>query len=196
VFREDLDDVVGVVYVKDLLLLLAAGQGEVAVSSAMRPVFRVPETKRLSDLLTDFRRYRRTFAVVVDEYGGTAGLVTLEDLLEEVVGDIYDEYDVVRAPVQQLASGAIALDGRMTIDEASAALGVQLPEGSYSSVAGLLYSRFGVVPRVGQVLDLDGIRLVVDQLDGHRISRVLALPKAGPPGLSGAEGDTPPRTST
>jgi len=194
VFGEDLDDIIGVVYVKDLLPQLAAGQSGVPVSSVMRPVFRVPETKRLSDLLTDFQRYRRTFAVVVDEYGGTAGLVTLEDLLEEVVGDIYDEYDVVGAPIQHLASGATMLDGRMTIAEASAALGVQLPEGDYSSVAGLLYSRLGMVPRVGQVLDLDDIRLVVDELDRHRIARVLALPGASRPDKP--DGESPSPTST
>jgi CBS domain containing-hemolysin-like protein len=190
VYGEDLDDIVGVVYAKDLLPLLAAGQDEAAIGPVMRPVLRVPETKRLSDLLTDFQRHRRTFAIVLDEYGGTAGLVTLEDILEEVVGDIYDEYDVVRAPIEQLASGAVALDGRMDIDEASAALGVQLPEGDYSSVAGLLYDRLGMVPRIGQVLDLDGIRLVVDELDGHRISRVLALGR--PEQSTGDEGGRPP----
>jgi len=193
-FGEGLDDIVGVVYAKDLLSLLAAGQDEVAIGSVMRPVFRTPETKRLSDLMTDFRRHRRTFAIVLDEYGGTAGLVTLEDLLEEVVGDIYDEYDVVRAPIEQLASGAVALDGRMDIDEASAALGVELPEGDYSSVAGLLYDRLGMVPRIGQVLDLDGIRLVVDELAGHRISRVLALRR--PEQSTGTEGGGPPPAST
>ncbi|MGD0110353.1 MAG: hemolysin family protein [Armatimonadota bacterium] len=194
VYGEDLDDIVGVVYAKDLLPLLAAGQDEAAIGSVMRPVLRVPETKRLSDLMTDFRRHRRTFAIVLDEYGGTAGLVTLEDLLEEVVGDIYDEYDIVRAPIEQLASGAVALDGRMGIDEASAALGVELPEGDYSSVAGLLYDRLGMVPRTGQVLDLDGIRLVVDELDGHRISRVLAL--RIPERSAGAEGDGPSQATT
>lgn len=185
VYREGLDDIVGVAYVKDVLPLLATGQKEMLVSSVMRPVFRVPETKRLSDLLTDFRRSRRSLAIVVDEYGGTGGIVTLEDLLEEVVGDIYDEYDVVRSPIQRLASGAVALDGAMSIDEASAALGVALPEGEYDSVAGLVYSRLGVVPKAGQFVDLDGVRLVADELEGHRIVRLLALRK--PPAGAGAD---------
>lgn len=192
VYRESLDDIVGVVYVKDVLPLLARRQGDSPASSVMRPAFRVPETKKLSDLLTDFRRHRRSFAIVMDEYGGTAGLVTLEDLLEEVVGDIYDEYDVVRPPVERLPSGAMALEGRMSIDEASAALGVSLPEGDYDSVAGLVYSRLGVVPRVGQFVDLDGVRLVVDELDGHRITRLLALRKpAAGEGPGGSGGDSP-----
>jgi putative hemolysin len=189
-YRQDLDDIVGVVYVKDVLPLLATGGGEVSVTEVMRPALRVPETRRLSDLMTDFRRNRRTFAIVVDEYGGTAGLVTLEDLLEEVVGDIYDEYDVVRPLVQRLEGGTIALDGRMSISEASAALGLPLPEGDYDSLAGLLYSRLGVVPRVGQALDLHGVRLIVDERQGYRISRVLAVrkPQAGEAGKEPRQG--------
>ena len=175
VYEDDLDHIVGVVYVKDVLPLLAAGQGERPVRSVMREPFRVPETKKLSDLLTDFRRHRRTFAVVVDEYGGTSGLVTMEDLLEEVVGDIYDEYDVVRPWVQQVEEGVLLLDGRLSVAEASEALGVALPEGSYDSVAGLVYRHLGAVPQVGQQLALPGVTLVVEQLEGHRISRVRAV---------------------
>jgi len=179
VYGEDLDEIVGVVHVKDVLPLLASKQGHAPVTSIMRSVFRVPETKKLSDLLTDFQRQRRTFAIVVDEYGGTSGVVTLEDLLEEVVGDIYDEYDVVRPSVRKLENGDLVLDGRMSIAEAANALGVALPEGDYDSLAGLVYSRLGVVPKVGQVVDLDGIRLIVEELEGHRITRLLAAWKRG-----------------
>jgi putative hemolysin len=174
VYRGDLDKIVGLVHVKDVLPLIASGKGGAGVTSVMRPAFRVPETKRLSDLLTDFRRLRRTLAIVVDEYGGTAGLVTLEDLLEEVVGDIYDEYDVVRPAVERLPNGALAVDGRMSIGEASEALGVVLPDGDYDSLGGLLYSHLGMVPRLGQSVALEGVTLTVDELDGHRITRVRA----------------------
>lgn len=174
VYRESLDDIVGVVHVKDVLPLLASARGDTSVRTVMRPPLWVPETKKLSDLLTDFRAQRRTLAVVVDEYGGTAGLVTLEDLLEEVVGDIYDEYDEVRPSAEPAEGGAALLDGRMSIEEASEALGVELPRGDYDSVAGLLYSRFGVVPRVGQRLELGEVTLAVDELDGYRIARVRA----------------------
>jgi len=189
VYRDDLDDIAGMVYVRDLLPLLASGQGDLAVRSVMRPAFRVPETKRLSDLLTDFRRQRRSLAIVTDEYGGTAGVVTLEDLLEEVVGDIYDEYDLVRPAVQRLESGAIALDGSMSVEEASAALGVPLPEGDYSTLGGLVYHHLGAVPRAGQALELPGLRLIIDALEGYRILRVLVLRRPEP----GAEGGLPPR---
>ncbi len=180
VYRESLDDIIGTVHVKDVIPLLATGSADAPVASVMREPLRVPETKKLSDLLTEFRRRRRTLAIVLDEYGGTAGLVTLEDLLEEVVGDIYDEYDVVRPAVEHAADGGIILDGRMSIGEASEALGVQLPEGDYDSLAGLLYAHLGVVPRPGDEVRLDGITLIVDELDGHRITRVCALVEEKP----------------
>jgi len=175
VYRGDLDNLIGLVHVKDVLPLLASGQGEAPVTSVMSRLFRVPETKHLSDLLIDFRRHHRTLAVVVDEYGGTAGLVTLEDLLEEVVGDIYDEYDEVRPEVELIEEGVIALDGRLSVDEASQAIGVALPEGQYDSLAGLLYSHLGVVPEVGQQVELEEVTLVVEVLDIHRIARVRAI---------------------
>jgi putative hemolysin len=175
VFRGSLDTIIGTAHVKDVIPLLATGKAETPVTSVMLDPLRVPETKRLSDLLTEFRRRRRTLAIVVDEYGGTAGLVTLEDLLEEVVGDIYDEYDEVRPAIEHTIGGGIILDGRLSIGEASAALGVELPEGDYDSLAGLLYAHLGVVPRIGDEVDIDGVQLVVDELEGHRIIRVRAL---------------------
>jgi putative hemolysin len=175
VYQKNLDHIVGVVHVKDVLPLLASEKGDTPVSAVLRQPLRVPETKNLSDLLTEFQRRRRSLAIVVDEYGGTAGVVTLEDLLEEVVGDIYDEYDVVRPSVERVGGGAITLDGRMSIEDASKAIGAALPDGDYDSVAGLLYSHLGMVPQVGQRLALEGIALVVEHLDGHRITRVRAV---------------------
>ena len=182
VYRADLDDIVGIVYVKDVLPLLASGRADTAVTSFVRQPLRVPETKNLGDLLTEFRRRRRSLAIVMDEYGGTAGLVTLEDLLEEVVGDIYDEYDTVRPPVEHVGDGAVTLDGRMSIQEASEAVGIALPDGDYDSLAGLLYGHMGMVPKAGQRLRLAGVTLIVEDLDGHRIARVRAVrePSSGP----------------
>ena len=174
VYGESLDDIIGMVHAKDVIPLLVRGEGESAVTQVMTEPLRVPETKKLSDLIIEFRRKRRTMAIVLDEYGGTAGLVTLEDLLEEVVGDIYDEYDVVRPAVQHIVGGAVLLDGRMSIGEVSEALGVELPEGDYDSLAGLLYAHLGVVPKPGDEVTLDGITLIVEELEGHRITRVRA----------------------
>ena len=186
VYGENLDDIVGTVHVKDVIPLLAAQQGGTPVTTVMRQPMFVPETKKLSDLLTEFRRTRRTLAIVLDEYGGTAGLVTLEDLLEEVVGDIYDEYDVIRPSVEHVADG-VMLDGRLGVEEASEALGVELPEGEYDSVAGLLYAKLGVMPRLGDEVAVAGLRLAVAELNGHRITRVRVLPDPKRP----ASPDTP-----
>ncbi len=174
VYRENLDHIVGFVHVKDVLPLLGSGKDDRQVSSMLRQPLRVPETKNLSDLMTELRRRRRSLAIVVDEYGGTAGLVSLEDLLEEVVGDIYDEYDVVQPSVEPAGEGAITLEGRMSIEDASEAIGVALPEGDYDSVAGLLYSRLRTVPKVGQSVAIERVTLTVDEVDGHRITRVRA----------------------
>jgi putative hemolysin len=180
VYRGNLDTIIGTVHVKDVIPLLAAGKGDAPVTAVTREPLRVPETKKLSDLLTEFRRRRRSLAIVLDEYGGTAGLVTLEDLLEEVVGDIYDEYDVVRPAVEHTVGGGIILDGKLSIGDAAAALGIDLPEGEYDSLAGLLYARLGAVPRPGDEVDLDGTALIVDELDGHRITRVRVVLKQRP----------------
>lgn len=186
VYGKSLDDIAGILYVKDVLPLLAAGQAEVLVSAAMKTSFRVPETRKLSDLVTDFRRQRRTLAIVLDEYGGTAGLVTLEDVLEEVVGDIYDEHDVgtrlagintVRPAIERLEDGSFGLDGRVSVAEASELLGVSLPEGDYDSVAGLLYDRLGMVPKIGERVELDRVTLIGEEVHGHRIRRVRAVLK-------------------
>jgi putative hemolysin len=190
VYGESLDDIVGTVHVKDVIPLLASQQGGTPVTTVMRKPMFVPETKKLSDLLTEFRRTRRTLAIVLDEYGGTAGLVTLEDLLEEVVGDIYDEYDVIRPSVEHVADG-VMLDGRLGVEEASEALGVDLPEGEYDSVAGLLYARLGVMPRLGDEVAVAGLRLAVAELDGHRITRVRVLPDPKRPASPGTAGSGP-----
>ena len=190
VYGENLDDIVGTVHVKDVIPLLAAQQGGTPVTTVMRQPMFVPETKKLSDLLTEFRRTRRTLAIVLDEYGGTAGLVTLEDLLEEVVGDIYDEYDVIRPSVEHVADG-VMLDGRLGVEEASEALGVELPEGEYDSVAGLLYAKLGVMPRLGDEVAVAGLRLAVAELNGHRITRVRVLPDPKRPASPDTSGSGP-----
>jgi CBS domain containing-hemolysin-like protein len=184
VYGQSLDDIAGILYVKDVVPLLASGQADVLVSAAMKTPFRVPETRKLSDLVTDFRRQRRTLAIVLDEYGGTAGLVTLEDVLEEVVGDIYDEHDIVRPAIERLEEGSFGLDGRVSVEEASEVLGVSLPEGDYDSVAGLLYDRLGMVPKIGERVELDRVALIAEEVHGHRIRRVGAVlkPLGGPPG--------------
>src|SRR5439155_8209689 len=125
VYGESIDDIVGVVYAKDLLRHLHAGKGDVALEKIMRPAFFVPETKRVSDLLRDMQTRQIHIAIVLDEYGSTAGLVTIEDLLEEIVGEIADEYDREEPDMVQLQDGTYRVDGRMSVDDLNELLDVE-----------------------------------------------------------------------
>ncbi|MGB9775276.1 MAG: hemolysin family protein [Anaerolineae bacterium] len=173
VFEDDLDHIVGVVYLKDLLRPIRARRSDLTARALMREALFLPETVSIADLLAHFRRARQHIAILVDEYGGTAGLVTLEDLLEEIVGDIGDLFEPPTPQVQRLPDGSILLDGLMTIDEANKALGLALSDPFYTTVGGLVMGRLDRVPTVGDELILeDGRRLRVEEMDGLRVSRV------------------------
>ncbi|NIM05200.1 MAG: DUF21 domain-containing protein [Armatimonadetes bacterium] len=175
VFRENLDHIIGIVFVKDLLLPLKEGKGDLAVTEMMRGHFPVTETKKVSELLVEFRRRKQMLAIVVDGQGHTIGLVTMEDLLEEIVGDIFDEYDLATPAVERFGN-AVVVDGRMSIDEASKLLGRPLPEGRYATVAGLFLNRLGTTPRERERLEVDGFSLTATRMDGDRIARVRISP--------------------
>jgi CBS domain containing-hemolysin-like protein len=168
VYEQDLDKIVGVVHARDLLVRLG-DDGREPVESVMRAAYFVPESKRVSELLEEMRRRKQWMAVVVDEYGGTAGLVTVEDLLEEIVGEIYDEYDVAQPTVQRLADGSIRVDGRLGIDEAGGLMGVELPPGDYDTVAGFLCDRLGEMPSAGDHVVHQGWRIAIEVIEGRRI---------------------------
>lgn len=172
VYQTDLDNIVGVVHAKDLLPLLQDAP-DTKASAVMRQPYVVPETKRISELLSEMRSRKQWMALVVDEHGGTAGLVTIEDLLEEIVGEIYDEYDVEHPAVERLEDDSLRLDARMTVREAGELIGIELPTGDFDTLAGLLYERLGSVPEVGEGFSHQGWRIVVDALEGHRIMKVL-----------------------
>jgi putative hemolysin len=171
VYRGDLDHLLGIVFVKDLLLPLRAGQGDLPVTSLMRPYFTVPPTLRISELLTELRRRKQMLAVVADETGRTLGLVTMEDLLEEIVGDIFDEYDLATPAALRLSDGWV-VDGRMSLEEVNDLIEAELPTGRYTTIAGLLLNRLGSVPREGEKVNVDGFSLTVVRMDEHRIARV------------------------
>jgi CBS domain containing-hemolysin-like protein len=168
------DNVVGVIFAKDLVAL-AAGLADPAArwQDLMRPATFVPETKTLDSLLRDFQRGPSHLAVVVDEFGGTAGIITLEDVLEEIVGEIRDEHDAGEAPAIREENGKYWVDGRVTLDDLSAALGSPVTHPDVSTVSGLIYSTLGRVPRPGDELKLDGFRIVVERVDRRRVTRVL-----------------------
>ncbi|HMK08788.1 MAG TPA: hemolysin family protein [Anaerolineales bacterium] len=175
VFRGDIDRVIGMVYVRDLLQAFRQGRRDDAVSSLLRPALFVPEAKKADDLLTELQARRIHMAVVVDEYGGTAGLVTLEDLVEEIVGEIRDEYDAgEEAAAQELRGGEFLFSGRIDLDEVNQLTGGRLSKDISETLGGYISGRLGRVPASGDVIDAGGLHLVVEQSSGRRILKVRA----------------------
>jgi len=180
VFEDSYDDVVGFVHARDLL---DPGRAEsVRVGDVKRQVKMLPTSKTVMAALSEMRRDRAHLAIVVDEYGGTAGIVTLEDLVEELIGDIQDEYDKEEHPSRRLRTGEIEVDGLMNLDDFAEQTGIELPDGPYETVAGYLLAALGHLPKTGESAELDGSRLTVTELDGRRIARVKVTESApGPP---------------
>jgi CBS domain containing-hemolysin-like protein len=199
VHEGNLDDVVGIAFTKDLIRAEREGHGDRPVRDFARPPHFVPETKRVSRLMREMQERQFHQAVVVDEYGGTAGLVTLEDLIEELVGEIVDEYDVEEPPVVTLDSGEVSVTARLAVDELNELLDTELPEGDWDTVGGLLFNVLGRVPVEGESAEVDGMRLVAERVQGNRIGRVRISPlhppgpappaaPVGAPGSPGAPG--------
>ena len=182
VFGQGIDDIVGVVYAKDLMRAAREQRDDDPVSTIMREAKFTPESKRVSELMREMQAGKFHLAIVVDEFGGTAGLVTLEDLIEELVGEITDEYDVEETPTERLEDGTVVVNARMPVDEVNELLQTsELPEGDeWDTVGGLLYSLLGHVPVEGEAADIDGHRLIAEKVQGRRIGRVRIRP-AGPP---------------
>jgi CBS domain containing-hemolysin-like protein len=172
VFRESLDQIIGFVYVKDLIRLPDLPPAERVLPQLLRPAYYVPETKKVSELLKEFQRQQVQSAVVVDEYGGTAGLVTIEDLLEEIVGEIRDEYDVELEPIQQEADGVFVFSGNVPIEELNQRLGVSISREGFSTIGGYLLAHLGRVPTVGEQFDIDGLHVEVLEAERRRVTRV------------------------
>ncbi len=174
VYNESLDDLVGLLHVKDLApRVVGPADPPSSWQHMLRPIRYVPEAKSLSDQLRDFQRGTAHLAIVVDEYGGTSGLVTLEDILEEIVGEIHDEHDVHEAPpIEQEGDERFWVDGRLPLDDLSDLLGSQIEHDDVSTVSGLVYTELGRVPRPGEELRINGFRVVVEQVFRRRIQRV------------------------
>ncbi len=179
VYREDLDHVVGVVYVIDLI---AAHQAppEASFRSMIREVSFVPESKKVGDLLRELQRARETLAMVVDEYGGVCGLVTVEDILEEIVGEIHDEFDEVDPEIVQEKEGVFLVSGRADIDDLRELLHLDVNGSGFETVSGYVLDAAGRIPRSGDVIEHEGVRIEVVDADGQRINKVrFRLPAAG-----------------
>ncbi|MFQ5742519.1 MAG: hemolysin family protein [Acidobacteriota bacterium] len=172
VVKENIDEVVGVVHIKDLVSALGDSGGGASIVEITRPALFVPETKKVRDLLREFQQRRAHMAIVVDEYGGTAGLVTLEDLLEEIVGEIQDEYEDVEKTVVKEAEGIIIAAGKAEVEEVELALGVKISDEEFETVGGMAFAHLGYVPRPGEVFDCDGLHVEVLEADDRRVQRV------------------------
>ncbi|HEX7458979.1 MAG TPA: hemolysin family protein, partial [Acidimicrobiales bacterium] len=179
--EQQIDDVIGIAFTKDMIRIVRSGHGGEPIGTHVREARFVPETKRVADLMREMQSETFHLAVVVNEYGGTAGLVTLEDLIEELVGEIVDEFDVEEAPVEQLPGGGLRVSARLPVDEVNDLLDARLPTGAWDTVGGLVFDLLGHVPVAGESVTSDGLRLVVDRVNGRRIERVSIEPVAGAP---------------
>jgi putative hemolysin len=170
VYRENLDNIVGIVFVKDLVALPPTAEPLLTV--LMRTAYFVPESKRVSELLKEMQRRQMQMAVVVDEYGGTAGLVTVEDLLEEIVGEIRDEYDVESETVTDEGNGVFVFSGKVNVDEVHDRLGVEIEREGFETLGGYLLSQLGRMPYVGETFEIDELAFEVLEVERRRITKV------------------------
>jgi magnesium and cobalt exporter, CNNM family len=171
VYKESLDNIAGFIFVKDLLALDSTGDAR-PITGLLRPAVVVPETKRVPELLKQFQRQQTQCAIVVDEYGGTAGLVTIEDLLEEIVGEIRDEYDVESEPIVDEGNGRFVFSGKVDIDEMRQRLGVEIEREGFETIGGYLLARVGRVPTVGEQFEIDGLTVEVLDAERRRVNKV------------------------
>lgn len=178
VYEENIDHIIGMLYAKDLLRCFRDNRSDMPIRQLLRGAYFVPESKKLDELFHEMQAHRVHIAIVVDEYGGTAGLVTIEDLLEEIVGEIQDEYDSEEPQIQQLGPETFIFNARLDLDEVSELLGVDLAEAfeSVDTLGGFIYSQLGRVPEQGETVVYDGWRFTVLAVDSRRIEQVRAEP--------------------
>jgi CBS domain containing-hemolysin-like protein len=173
VFDDDLDNVVGFVYAKDVLKAIHQGKQDMPLRDVCRPAHFVPESKKAADLLREMQRDKFHIALVTDEYGSVSGLVTLEDLLEELVGEIEDEYDRAEPEIAQVSDGVYRVDGKVGIDEINELLDVELPDEEWDTVGGLMLGLLGSIPQEGQEVTFKGLVFKAERVNGRRIAKVL-----------------------
>jgi CBS domain containing-hemolysin-like protein len=171
IYEDSIDHIIGILHIRDVLRAVRNPEPP-AVREMLKPPLFVPETKPLPELLKELQKRFLQVAIVVDEYGGTAGLVTVEDLLEEIVGEIMDEHEALAAELEPLGNGAYRLDGRAHIELLDELFGVEIEDPEYETVAGLIFSALGYVPQVGETVETHGLRFTVEAVDDRRIQTV------------------------
>jgi putative hemolysin len=188
IFDDTIDNIVGVVYAREVLGHLANSDKSADVKAVARPPYFVPESKKVDELLTEMRRNKLSIAIVVDEYGGTAGLVTIEDLIEEIVGEIADEFDVEEEPIHRVSDSEAILDARVSIDALQELFGVEVEEGDFDTVGGFVFNHLGKMPSVGEEIRVDGLVVRVLSVSGRRIKRLRVIKEEPPPPDNGGNG--------
>ena len=176
VYKETTDDVVGILYVKDLISLMAKGE-PLNVEKVIRKPFFVPDSKRIDDLLREFKRRRVHIAVAADEYGGVSGIVCLEDIIEEIVGDLQDEFDDEAEPVLSIDDGVWLCDGRTALDDLADTINSALPSDEFDTLGGFVFNLFGKVPVRYETVSWNGFDFIIQAMDGHRITTVKVVKK-------------------
>ncbi len=179
VYEENLDTVHGMVHVKDIIAAVGSERGEARIRDIMRPVLVVPESVHIDDLMLEMRRRHTHMAILVDDYGGTAGLVTMEDLIEELVGDIEDEFDAAAPQLQRNSDGSLTLDGRTPIADVRALVTLGDVDDGYETIAGYVLDRMGRIPKAGDSIETEHLRIRVDRMDRLRIAQVTITPMGG-----------------
>lgn len=172
VYEENIDHIIGILYAKDLLQYSENNNHK--LEDLLRSPYFIPETKKVDELLTEMQKSKIHLAIVVDEYGGTAGMVTIEDLLEEIVGEIFDEYDVTNIPIRKIDERTVMLDGMVPIDEVNELMGIHIPEDGFETIGGFMLDQFGRIPIEGERITFDNVHFIVFKTDGVRIMKVKA----------------------
>ncbi len=173
VYHEDLDDVIGIVFAKDVLKAVHQGKGDMPLTEIVRPARYVPESKKVADLLREMQKEKFHQALVTDEYGSVTGIVSLEDLLEELVGEITDEYDVDEQDIEQISDGVYRVSGKTSIDDVNELLGLELPDEEWDTIAGLVLDIFGKIPDAGEECEFQGVRFRAEEVVGRRVNTVV-----------------------
>ncbi|MFA7059433.1 MAG: hemolysin family protein [Pedobacter sp.] len=172
VYEKTIDNIIGLLYAKDLLKHWGNNQEQLQLRSIVRPPYFIPETKNLEQLLQEFKRKHVHLAIVIDEYGGTSGLITIEDLLEQIVGDIQDEYDREEALFEVNADGSITADARMPVDDLEEHFGVKIERDNFDSIGGLIFHLTGKIPAIGDAVEDAGLHLAIINADERKIIKV------------------------
>jgi CBS domain containing-hemolysin-like protein len=174
VYEETIDRIIGILYAKDILKYL---DKDVKLKDILRPVYFVPEHKKISELFKEMRKERVHIAVVVDEYGGTSGIVTMEDLIEEIVGEIQDEYDMEESFYTKITENSYLVDGRLSIEDAKEKLGINLEVKGVNTIGGFIYNYLGRIPQVKEEIELEDFKIIIEKVERQRISKVKIIKK-------------------